>query len=85
MLSKEEWKRVCNLDNVRSDSTALHKCCFESIVRTTNSVTFQKTYFLQIVIIVHLSKFTKAVIITAVSAFIKSIKANFIYNDTQDM
>lgn len=33
----------------------------------------------------HLSKFTKAVIITAVLAFMKSIKGNFVYNDTQDM
>lgn len=76
---------VCNLDNVRSDSTALHKPCFKSIVRTTNSVIFPKTYFLQILIIMHLSKFTQAVIITAVSAFMKSVKDHFVYNVTPDV
>lgn len=33
----------------------------------------------------HLSKFTKAVIITAGLAFMESIKSNFVYNDTRHL
>lgn len=54
-------------------------------VRTTNWVIFPNTYFSQILIIMHLSKVTQAVIITAVSAFMKSIKDHFVYNVTPDM